>query len=494
MHEIFFDAALSDARAADAYLATHGKPMGPLHGLPISLKDQMHVKGVPTSMGYIGWLDLPPHPRESLMVTTLRSLGAILYVKTACPQTLISGETQNNIIDYTWNPANRLLSCGGSSGGEAALIACKGSPLGMGTDYTGSIRIPSAFCGIFGLRPSGGRMSYQDMANSMDGQNSMLSVVGPMGGSPRDLALIMRSVLATEPWLHDPLVNEIPWRSELEQEARNLIDAAAAPGKPRLAFGLLRHDGSVRPHPPIARALDIVADALTKQGHAVIPWEPPNHARADIIGMTTWVYDGGADVHKAFALSGEPVSEQIQRVYGTQPSNQLTGEQSNANNVAKREFQREYAAYWNGTVAATGTGRPVDAVILPQAAHAAARPKMYFYAGYTTVGSVLDYPTVIVPVTRVDKSVDIADTTYQGVGEMDSLVWSTCEYFFHSFLPPSSQLQEKVYERMPIGDEVETSLYALKLILWQTTRRSIMARQYASSSWPASSRTRNCWC
>lgn len=74
------------------------------------------------------------------MVEELRNLGAILYCKTSVPHTLMHGETVNNIIGYTWNPANRNLSCGGSSGGEGALISLKGSPIGFGTDIGGSIR------------------------------------------------------------------------------------------------------------------------------------------------------------------------------------------------------------------------------------------------------------------------------------------------------------------------------------------------------------------
>ena len=75
---------------------------------------------------------------ESEMVKELRSLGAILFCKTSVPHTLMSGETSNNIIGYTWNPKNRNLSAGGSSGGEGALIALRGSPAGFGTDIGGS--------------------------------------------------------------------------------------------------------------------------------------------------------------------------------------------------------------------------------------------------------------------------------------------------------------------------------------------------------------------
>ena len=118
LHEIFFDAAIADAERADRYLKENGKPIGPLHGLPISLKDQFHVKGVETHMGYIGWIGTFQGKKgsgkekvyESEMVRELRSLGATLYVKTSVPHTLMCGETINNIIGYTQNPTNRNVS------------------------------------------------------------------------------------------------------------------------------------------------------------------------------------------------------------------------------------------------------------------------------------------------------------------------------------------------------------------------------------------------
>ena len=142
LHEIFFDDAMKTAEQLDNYYAQHKKPIGPLHGLPVSLKDQFHVKGVETHMGYVGWIGTFQGKKgtgkeknfDSEMVKELKSLGAILYVKTSVPHTLMTGETVNNIVGWTQNPKNRNLTCGGSSGGEGALIGLRGSPVGFGTD------------------------------------------------------------------------------------------------------------------------------------------------------------------------------------------------------------------------------------------------------------------------------------------------------------------------------------------------------------------------
>lgn len=276
MHEISFDAALEAAKELDEHFANYKTPVGPLHGLPVSLKDQFHVRGIETTMGYVGWIGTFQGKKgtglekvyESEMVRDLHKLGALLYCKTSVPHTLMSGETVNNIIGYTTNPRNRNLSAGGSSGGEGALIGIKGSPVGFGTDIGGSIRIPAAFNGLYGLRPSAGRLTYQGMANSMDGQSSVLSVVGPLARSAATLKLMVKSLLTLEPWLRDPLVHEMPWRDAHERQILDQIGAKQSQ-TPKLAFGILRHDGAVNPQPPIRRALDIVENILKKLGHKV---------------------------------------------------------------------------------------------------------------------------------------------------------------------------------------------------------------------------------
>ena len=202
------------------------------------------------------------------MVRELRNLGAVLYCKTSVPHTLMSGETVNNIIGYTWNPKNRHLTSGGSSGGEGALISLKGSPLGFGTDIGGSIRIPAAFNGLYGIRPSAGRMPYEGMANSMDGQNTVLSVVGPLSHSVGGLRLAMKSLLSQQPWLHDPLTLEIPWRDEQEKQVLDFARSSES-GKSQLTFGVLKNDGIITPHPPVQRAINIVVSKLEKLGHKV---------------------------------------------------------------------------------------------------------------------------------------------------------------------------------------------------------------------------------
>ena len=421
---------MSDAKELDEYFAEHKRTKGPLHGIPVSLKDQFHVKNVETTMGYVGWIGTfqgkKDDPRkgtfESEMVRELRALGAVLFCKTAVPHTLMVGETVNNIIDYCWNPKNRRLTCGGSSGGEGALIGLKGSPAGFGTDIGGSIRIPAGFNGLYGIRPSGGRLPYEGMANSMDGQNTVLSVVGPLATTAGAVTLMVKSILSQEPWSYDPLVHDMPWRDDQEQAIVDMIKSSTS-GHGKLAFGVLKHDGFITPQPPVARAIQIVADALSKQGHKLIEWKPPSHERGYNLLLKAWTYDGGADIFKDFGLSGEPPTQQLANIYGDKPGKQATASEIAENNLAMRAWQKEYMDYWNSSAELTGTGRPVDAFLAPLAPFAAALRGKFLYYGYTGVVNGLDYTSVVVPVTMADKSIDVYDKSFTPISDDDQAVF-----------------------------------------------------------------------
>lgn len=135
--EVLFSSALADARALDAHFAAHGKPVGPLHGLPISLKDSVDVKGAGTALGFTSWASSghPPAAQDAAIAASLRRQGAVFHAKTAVPQASFAAETFGAVSGYVANPLRRTaLSSGGSSGGEAALLALRGSVLGLGTD------------------------------------------------------------------------------------------------------------------------------------------------------------------------------------------------------------------------------------------------------------------------------------------------------------------------------------------------------------------------
>lgn len=133
LSETLFQQAIASSKALDAHFKQTGKPIGPLHGLPISLKDNFNVIGVDSTVGFVSWVGHPAVYNATL-VDILQDAGAVLYVKTNVPTAMMIAETVNNVFGRTLNPRNRKLTSGGSSGGESALIAFGGSPLGVGTD------------------------------------------------------------------------------------------------------------------------------------------------------------------------------------------------------------------------------------------------------------------------------------------------------------------------------------------------------------------------
>lgn len=259
----------------------------------------------------------------------------------------------------------------------------------------------------------------------MDGQNSVLSVVGPLATSQGALKLVFQALLSTNPWLHDPLVHEIPWRPEAE----------VLPSK--LSFAVMRHDGACTVHPPVARAVEMTVKAIEKLGHQVIEWTPkPKHSYLNEICGKCWMFDGGADCRKDFELSGEEPSPDI--MLGNQP--QANATDIMAVNVAKREAQRDYMEYWNSTAELTNTGRPVDAVISPLAPYTAARPSGYTYYGYSSWVNVLDYTSVTVPITHVDENVDKKLEGFKAVSDVDQKTQDTYDPKIYDGAPVAVQL------------------------------------------------------
>ena len=134
--EVLYPEAMERAQYLDDYLAKNGKTIGPLHGLPISLKDSFIVPPHPASIGMAAYANEPLH-KETLIVTMLRDLGAVFYIKTNIPVAMMMAESTNHVWGETRNALHKGLTPGGSTGGEGALIALKASPLGIGTDIGG---------------------------------------------------------------------------------------------------------------------------------------------------------------------------------------------------------------------------------------------------------------------------------------------------------------------------------------------------------------------
>ena len=182
---VYADEAM--ARAAKAERAvTAGKKLGPLHGVPIAIKDLTPTKGKRTTLGSFAYEHWVPDA-DAPIVEALLGAGAILVGKTTTPEFAHSSFTESPLWGITRNPWNGDLTPGGSSGGSAAAVATGCVPLAEGSDMGGSVRIPAAFCGIVGLKPSFGRIPFTILPSQFD----QLSHFGPLARTVADAALFL---------------------------------------------------------------------------------------------------------------------------------------------------------------------------------------------------------------------------------------------------------------------------------------------------------------
>lgn len=194
------------------------------------------------------------------MVQMLRDAGAVPYVKTNVPITLLSFESTNQVFGRTDNPHVMGYSPGGSTGGEGALLAFGGSRIGIGTDVAGSVRVPAAWSGIYTIRCSTGRFPKSGNVAAQGGQEGVPAVYSPMTRTLEDLHYFFKAIMDMKPWEYDHTVHPIPWRDVApEMEERKSI-----------RWGIIRDDGVVTPTPAIRRALETTIHALELRGDTIV--------------------------------------------------------------------------------------------------------------------------------------------------------------------------------------------------------------------------------
>jgi len=182
-----------------------GAKLGPLHGVPVSIKDLVCTRGLRTTFGSLLHRDYVPD-HDAGAVERLRAAGAIVLGKTNTPEFGLMGSTENRLGEPCRNPWNRERTSGGSSGGAGSAVAAGLGPLALGTDGGGSVRIPSGFCGVFGLKPTFGRVPH----HSDFGGWGTLSVTGPIARTVADAALMLDVMAGTHP--EDPYSVPAPRR------------------------------------------------------------------------------------------------------------------------------------------------------------------------------------------------------------------------------------------------------------------------------------------
>ncbi|KAI0527721.1 amidase [Xylaria bambusicola] len=382
LSETCFDRALTTAKALDERLAQGLGPVGPFHGLPISLKDNFNLRGLDSTVGFTSHVGDPAQD-DAELAKILVAAGAVVYVKTNVPTAMMIAESVNNTFGRTVNPLNRRLTSGGSSGGESALIMFKGSPMGVGTDIGGSLRIPAACTGIFTLRPSFGRFPTLGCRSGLPGQEAVQSVNGPMTRTIEDLEYYSSSVVRSEPWHADPRCLPMPWRPITLPQ--------------RLKIGVMWHDGIVLPTPPVTRALRQTVDRLKAAGHEVTEWSLETHETGLKILLRMFVADGGKSVARELEKTGEPLRPEMS-YFGNIP--ELGAFDYWQLHLERTKFQKEYLDRWRKA--------GIDAILTPVSPFSGVENGKFKHVGYTGVYNILDYSAMSFPTGfTADAAVDI---------------------------------------------------------------------------------------
>ncbi|PHH83989.1 hypothetical protein CDD83_2678 [Cordyceps sp. RAO-2017] len=391
---------------------------GSLAGIPISLKDTIDVKGYDSTVG-VTCNARKPKVDDGVMVRLLKDLGAVPYVKTNIPTTLLSFESANDVWGRSSNPYNAQYCPGGSTGGEGALLAL-GGRIGIGSDVAGSVRCPAHFSGIYSLRCSIGRWPKLGTTTSIPGQDGVPAVYSPMARTLNDLVYFTRAVLESGAWDYDHSCHPMPWRSGVVKEFKD---------KQRLRVGVFRTDGVIDPSPACKRALEMTEDALRRAGHDIVEIDPPSPYEGLCLASRLLTADG-LGTAMAFLRPGErndPGVSQARLYYklprflkylhylwvryvrrdplwaGLLRDWHTTTMQEYYALISRREaYKRSWFDMWEAA--------KLDVIIAPPNAtpawpHRGMRNAIS-NCGYTFLFNLIDYSAGVIPVTHVDRFKD----------------------------------------------------------------------------------------
>jgi amidase len=282
------ETALAQAKAADGTLA-RGEITGPLHGIPITIKDSFDTKDIISTAGTKGRAAYIPQ-QDATAVARMRAAGAIVLGKTNLPELSLAYESNNLIYGRTSNPYDLSRTPGGSSGGESAILAAGGSPLGLGTDGFGSIRIPAHFCGIAGLKPTSGRVPFTGLLPHGFGASARMRHVGPMARYVEDLALTL-PILSGVDW-RDPATVPMPLDDPRKVQLKGL----------RIAF--YTDNGIQTPTAETIAAVRTAVHAVADACMVVEEARPTGIEQSYELFRDLFAADGGAGVQRLLQVVG----------------------------------------------------------------------------------------------------------------------------------------------------------------------------------------------
>eukprot|EP01094_Clydonella_sp_ATCC50884_P012610 TRINITY_DN2285_c0_g1_i1.p1 TRINITY_DN2285_c0_g1~~TRINITY_DN2285_c0_g1_i1.p1 ORF type:complete len:608 (-),score=159.66 TRINITY_DN2285_c0_g1_i1:189-1988(-) len=416
-----FEEALKEADECDRYLEEHGRTKGPLHGVPFSVKDGINLRGLDSTIGIMKYC-FKPAVDDAVSVKVLRNAGAIPFTKTNVHQLVMGYECSNPVYGTCKNPWDPTRTPGGSSGGDAALIAAHGAPFGIGTDIGGSLRMPAHFTGLFTLKPTGNQISMKGCVTGVPGQEGIVSNLAPICRSAQDLDLILSIMIGSEVQRsHDPASIPSVYRRVVGDAAENVSHRGR-----KLRIGYYEDDGFFSPNPACARAVREAVAALEKDGHEVVKFTPPTLVDALHTYYALMVADGSAV--QLQMLEGEEIDDTLktllrnrrmppiavravaavyEKVFGwKRMSRVFTGclPKTVAETWALQAAKKNYRALLLETWALEG----LDALLCPvhslPAITLGSSQKMLVNVSYTALFNLVDFPAAVVPITQVTEA------------------------------------------------------------------------------------------
>ncbi len=377
--------------------------------MPITIKESLDLTGTPATYGLPSRANLLA-TQDDPYVARMRAAGAIIVGKTNVAQLLLYIESDNPLYGRSNNPWNLERAVGGSSGGQAAIVAAGGSPLGLGTDIGGSIRVPATFCGVAGMKPTAGRTPDLASFGVSLGQRAVVSQVGALARAVEDVALTIE------------LLNG--GRAPAVEPPMPLGDPAAVEVA-GLRVAYYTDDGSLPVAASVRRAVVEAAGMLAGRGAQVVEWRPPDVAEAQRIFFGALSADGGRGPLRLLGKNKRDPRIASLITLASSPRPVLAalggalwlGGQRNIPRLLTYFGHTDTASYWSLIEAQVAyqrrfadaldhdDGGPFDVIICPACALPAlphgASQDLVTAGAYATLYNVLGYPTGIVPVTRV---------------------------------------------------------------------------------------------
>jgi amidase len=325
--------AVERARVCEAALAT-GEDVGPLHGLPITVKDTIDTAGLRTTSGSRIRAQHVPE-RDAASVARLKASGAIILGKTNVPEMAVPYDCDNPVFGRANNPHNPQMTTGGSSGGEAAAIAACLSPAGLGSDLSGSIRVPAHFCGIAGLKPTTGRVAMGGHTPAALGVVALGASIGPMARRVEDLMLLFK-VLAE------------PTQFEAAQNETDVMNPSPLRG---LRVAWYTDDGVTPVSDEIRAAVQAGAKALADAGLEVIEVTPPAISKSSQLWFDLFAHAANSEIAALYRGREEEAGPQIARLLRgldvpAEFEEKIESAERLADAVLERERLREELLQW----------------------------------------------------------------------------------------------------------------------------------------------------